>query len=177
MRLAYAGSVRRAIWLAPLFGTVVFVLFPLVRYVEQRRHEERAIDVLQQLRGSQEVFRQLWGGYATDMASLEAPCGGLKPAFDRVARTGLEENGYRMSLRAARGAEVLDRRDCRGRAVATDFYVAAEPIDAREAGQQAFASRASGEIHVFYDGLAPDEADIAAGLSTPLSRRGSFRIP
>ena len=168
---------RPAIWLVPLLGTVVAIAFPLTRYVEKRRHEQTAIDVLQEVRRGQETFRQQWGGYATDIATLGAACGSVKPALDQAALTRLHDHGYRLSLRAARGAAVLETRDCRGHALTTDFYAAAEPIDAGEAGQQAFAARASGDVQLSYDGLAPNEAHMAAGLSTPLSQRATFRIP
>jgi type II secretory pathway pseudopilin PulG len=159
-----------------MVGILVGIALPLTRYVQKRRAEAAAIQVLQQLRDAQQTFRTQWGGYATDVDSLVAGCGSGR-VVDPAELDRLRSRGYGVSLRASSGARGLPERDCRGREMATDYHVSIQPTASGEAGQQAFAAGASGDIYIFYDGIAPSEADIASGLATPLSRRSSFRIP
>jgi type II secretory pathway pseudopilin PulG len=169
-------SVRRATLVVPMVGILMAVALPLTRYVQKRRAEESAIQVLQQVREAQQAFRRQWGGYASDVDSLVAVCGSGR-VLDPEVFERLRIRGYGVSLRARFGAARLAERDCRGREMAADYYVAIQPTTAGQAGQQAFASGATGDIYIFYDGIAPSETDIANGLATPLSQRSSFRIP
>ena len=169
--------VRRVVVVVPLLGALFAAAVPLAQYVEKQRHEETAIEVLQHVRHAQQTFRQLWGGYTTDVDSLTTPCGSEKATLDEGALARLRENGYRLWIRPAAGAVALETRDCRGRPLSADYFVAAEPIDATVVAQQAFAARAEGDVHISYDGVAPDETLIANGLSTPLEQRSTFRIP
>jgi hypothetical protein len=170
--------VIRRLDLIAVGGIVIAVAVPLTRYVQKQRDEGAAIEVLQHVRGAQERFRAVNGGYATDMASLVESCGSAPAALDRRHLTHLDSVGFTIELRAAAGVIAdLARRDCHGRAVASDYYVAAAPVDSSQAAQEAFAARAVGDIFLFYDGIAPREADMASGLATPLAERARFRIP
>jgi type II secretory pathway pseudopilin PulG len=167
--------VRRAILVVPLVGILIAIALPLTRYVQKQQAEETAIQVLQDVRDAQRAFKAQWGGYATDADALVV-CGTGR-MLDAALLDRLGGRGYGMSLRAGFGATSLAERDCRGREMATDYYVSIQPTSARNAGQEAFAAGATGDIYVFYDGIAPSEAEIANGLATPLTLRSSFRIP
>jgi hypothetical protein len=167
----------RATILIPLAGIAVAVAVPLVRYAQAQRDELIAIEVLAEVRAAQERFRMQSGGYATDAASLVAGCAGSRSALDPRMLGRLSGSGYTLALRAARGVAASPGRDCHGRALTADYYAAVAPVDASRAAQQAFAAQAAGDIFIFYDGIAPTEADIAQGLATPLAERSRFKIP
>jgi hypothetical protein len=79
-------------------------------------------------------------------------------------------------LRAAARAATVGT-DCHGRATASDFYAAVQPMD-EWAGRQAMAASAWGRIYVFFDGLPPLERDMeAGGLAVPLDTLDIFKIP
>ena len=167
----------RAVLLVPLVGTLVAVGVPLTRYVERQRHEQTAIEIVQEVRGAQRTFKQSTGGYATRVEALTAGCGSGPAPLPMAALERLAGAGYGVLVRAAAGAQSAQTTACGGEVMASDYYVAVAPLDAGAAGQQAFAARADGETHLFYDGLPPSEASMASGLATPLSQRATFRIP
>jgi type II secretory pathway pseudopilin PulG len=169
--------VRRAIYLIPVLGIAAAVALPLVRHVQKQQRESRAVDALEAVRAAQERFRTAAGGYATGVESLVAGCAAAGPALDAGWLARLDHIGYGLQLRAAEGAATFDEPDCQGRPIAADYYVAAAPIDAAQPAQEAFAARAQSGVYLFYDGLAPREADIDSGLATPLEQQGTFKIP
>jgi hypothetical protein len=88
------------------------------------------------------------------------------------------ESGFDVSLRPAQGASTASA-DCHGQATTTDFYAALQPASVAAAPRRAYAvTGLSGRVFVFFDGVAPLEADMApGGLATPLDTLGTFRIP
>lgn len=167
----------RAAFLVPIAGILIAAAVPLTRYVEKQRHEQAVIDVLQQVRHAQRAFQQSAGGYATAIETLTTGCGSERAVLGLDVLSRLRDAGYRLTVRGAIDAPSRDRPDCHGRPLARDYYAAVEPLDAFEAGQQAFSARAEGDIYVFFDGVAPTEGSIARGLATPLAQRSRFRIP
>ena len=166
----------RSVAVVPLVGIIVAVSVPLLRHVEKRRHENTALEGLQQVRAAQDAFKARASGYAIDLTSLITACGRGKPMLAGDVLTDLEDAGYRLQLRAAAGA-ALTGRDCHGRPLVDDYYVATAPVDASEAAQQAFAARAGGSVYLFLDGIAPREVEMLSGLATPVELRDTFRIP
>ena len=171
----YAHHVKWTVVL-PLVGGIIAAAVPLVRYAHMRRDERVAIDVMAQMHGAQVAFQRRAGGFATDETSLTTRCDGHEPALSRDVLGRLEAAGYGLQVRAAEGAGVTGR-DCLGRDVATDYYVAIAPLSPATRARQAFASRGDGRVYLFVDGLAPRERDMTSGLATPLEARDSFRIP
>ena len=129
------------------------------------------------IRRAQTAFRTANGtGFATDLESLQRPCPGheaLKvavPASDAVG-------GYAMTLRGAKGGRDVGV-DCHGRPTTSDYYAAVAPAPGRSDGRRAYAMTSQGPVFVFFDGIAPTEADMApGGLATPLDTLDTFRIP
>jgi type II secretory pathway pseudopilin PulG len=156
-------------------GIAAAIAVPLVRHIQKQRHEELAIGVLQEVRAAQERFRSVATGYATDIASLLRGCPGETPALDATLITRLDRAGYVLHVRAATGAATAGGGPCGE--LTDDYYVAVAPLSATEAGQQAFAARAHTAVYLFYDGIAPREADFETGLATPLDERARFKIP
>jgi type II secretory pathway pseudopilin PulG len=159
----------------PIVGIVFMAGVPLWRYAERERNERGAIDALHAVHAAQRAYRAAGSGYATDIAALSAPCGGVAPLAGDVLER-LAAFGYTVRLRAAEGARATGS-DCQGRGTSSDYYLAASPVSAHTAARQAFAGRADGRLYLFVDGIAPREADMDGGLATPVELRESFRIP
>jgi hypothetical protein len=154
----------------PLAGIVIAVSLPLTHYARKGRAEHAAARFLTELTAAQERFRTLHaaGGYASDLTSLTTPCPGGGAEALAVSPATLTDAGYTVHLRATDGAQVLGA-DCHGRALASDYYAAAEPMSARTPAEQAFAVTSAGRIFVFFDRRAPREADMThGGLASPL---------
>jgi hypothetical protein len=164
-------------WLAllvPLVGAMLAVGTPLWRYGERQRNERAAIDAVTAVQAAQQQFYSRYAAYATSLASLVTPCDGERSA--PAALADLDPEGYRIEVRGAMGAGEKPR-DCHGRATATDYYVAVVPTSPSTPSQTAFAARSDGRVFLFYDGIAPREADMSSGLPTPLAERETFTIP
>lgn len=162
--------------IVPIVGTLAAAAVPVARHVMKGRHEATALAVAEEVRAAQERFRRENGAYASDLASLVAGCAGRPAALDEARVAALESAGYRLTVAPAAPAPE-GRTDCHGRPLAPDYFVAAEPVSAAEPAQQAFGARATGDVLVFYDGLAPRPADFRDGLATPAADRNTFKIP
>jgi hypothetical protein len=169
-------TVREWIMVFPIIGTMVTASVPVTQHVTRQRHEQSAVDVIQRLHQAQLAFHTRWGGYAADIASLTTPCPSSEAVLAPDQVSSLEASGYSLQLRAAQGARAAGR-DCFGVTLVDDYFVAAAPMSVDEAGQKAFGGRADGRLYVFFDGIAPRETDISAGLATPLDTVESFKIP
>jgi hypothetical protein len=162
--------------LVPLVGILTAAGVPLARYALMERHERTAVAVLQRVQAAQAQFHRRAGGYASDAASLTTACPGETPVLPAESVQALGAAGYTLTVRPAQGAAAVGM-DCHGRAVVADYYVAAAPTSSRVAAREAFAGRGDGRLYVFFDGLAPREADLGTGLATPLDARDALRIP
>lgn len=171
----YAGRVTWGTALVPVAGICIAAAIPLALYGVRDRRERAAIEVMRRIQQAQDAFRDTTGGFASDIASLQVPCVTGAPALADDAVTTLGSVGYSLELRRRRGA-VDTGRDCHGRPVVSDYYVAAAPQSATVA-RQAFAGVGTGRLYLFFDGVAPRERDIDSGLPTPVEARESFKIP
>ena len=166
--------------MVPLVGAVVVAALPLIRHVRKTTAEAAAADFLRHVQVAQQSFRstQAGSGYASNLDSLSRPCpGGVQTMLMGDEIRSLEQRGYAAQLRAAEGA-TSSAVDCHGRAIVSDYYVAAAPRSIDSSGQQAFAATAAGRIFVFFDGIAPLESDMSpVGLATPLDALSTFKIP
>jgi hypothetical protein len=160
----------------PLLGIIVAAGVPLGRYAAGRQHEDVAVRLLQRVLEAQASFKEGAPGYATAVESLVTGCGDRAAALAPATLDELQQAGYALELRAAAGAATVGR-DCLGRQVADDYYVALAPGSPSEPARLAFAARRDGSVFVFFDGIAPREAEMSSGLATPLHRVGSFKIP
>ena len=160
----------------PLVGIVVAAGVPLVRYAAMERHEQTAIATVRDVIEAQRTYRERSGGFASDVSGLTTVCDASTPVLANDVLTALSSAGYNLELRAAQRAAVIGR-DCHGRALVSDFYVAASPRTPSGAARQAFAALSDGRVYLFVDGIAPREHDIESGLPIPLDARESFRIP
>lgn len=168
-------------WLlgVPMLGIVIVTLIPFVRYAQQTRAESAASAFLGRVHAGQQAFRVSHGnaGYASALDSLTMSCQGGSgvpiPASDVAA---LERAGYHPTLRPAELA-VTAALDCHGRPLVSDYYASVSPRSVEAPGRQAFAVTSTGRIFVFFDGIAPLERDMAAGLATPLGSLETFKIP
>jgi hypothetical protein len=167
---------RHWVVLLPLCGAVAAAAVPLARYAEKNRQEGVAVDFLRDVHAAQQRFREMHGGYATELVSLTDVCGDGAPLLPPTRVDVLHGAGYSLQLRALDSAAVI-RRDCRDRALAADYYVAASPRSSASPAQRAFAASGDGRIYVFFDGVAPIEKDMKGGLATPLETLNTFRIP
>jgi hypothetical protein len=175
----YAGAVR--VWqlaslVVPLVGSVVAVTVPVVRYALIDRSERAAIAALHSIHDAQQMYHRTSGGYAADLRSLTDACVGQPPALAADVLLRLTQAGYALALRASADAAVTGR-DCHGRALVSDYYVAAAPAAPGVLPRQAFAGRSDRQLYLFVDGIAPREAEIASGLAIPLAARETFKIP
>jgi hypothetical protein len=160
----------------PILGACVAAGLPLARYVEKQRHEAVAITTLRQFHDVQQKYTTTLGGYVTDLATLASGCPGKVAAVPADTFDDLAGAGYVLELRAATDATPVGQ-DCRGRPLATDYYVSARPRSAWEAADKAFAGRADGEVFVFVDGVPPRESDMTSGLPITVDELDSFKIP
>ena len=183
VRMPSVGAMRRSVTTLrhlsvafPIAGIVVSAAVPLVRYGVMQRDEQVAIAMLDRVRELQTASRHHAGGYAADTVSLTAPCDAGTPALSDDSLRLLSEAGYELLVRRAAEATVVGR-DCRGREIVSDYYVAAAPTAASAAARQAFAGRSGGSLYLLVDGIAPREQEIDSGLAIPLEARKTFRIP
>lgn len=172
----YADRMKRVLpWLLPLAGAIAVMAVPLLRHATETRTHARVAMLVEELRAAQRVFRTGAGGYATELASLLDRCGGQAPALAADYLTRLEAEGYRLHLRAAVDAAPVGA-DCQQRPLTSDYYVGVEPRTVA-AGARTFAARAEGSVFVYFDGVAPGEADMVSGLATPLEAVDRLVIP
>lgn len=180
-RAPSTGWAARYGWpiLVPLAGIAVVVGVPFVRHAAKVTAEDTASGFLEQVHEGQRAFRASHGdaGYASALDSLTRACPGASAAaVPASAVVALLAREYATTVRPADGAETR-RADCHGRPLVSDYYAAAFPSTVG-AGQQAFATTASGRIFLFFDGVPPLERDMSAdGLATPLDARETFTIP
>lgn len=171
-------SLRAAALLAAA-SIAVAVAYPLVTSLAVKRREHSASVSLQAVAAAQLAFRASAGrgGYAATLISLTTPCPGAGTPTLLTKLDGEEwvSSGYRISLRAARGAAVTGL-DCHGQPTSEDFVASARPIRVGVDGMRAMSVRADGRTYVFFDGVPPEEQDMAAGgLAMPLD--ALTRIP
>lgn len=172
------GMSRRlvAVSLVALAGMATAVALTVFSYARMRQAERGAAATLVSVGNAQRAFRGRsgHGGYATDVASLMTPCPGEERApLDPGQGTARD---YTLLVRAAAGAATVGA-DCHGRPMASNYYAAAQPATPL-AGRQAFAMTSGARIYVFFDGLAPREADMGrGGLAVPLETVDRFKIP
>jgi hypothetical protein len=162
----------------PILGTALAVAWPLARYASQERAHAVAIAFLEKSSAAQGAFRNRSGDavYATSLESLIAPCSPAVAPIPVDPTGEVRAAGYAITLRAAAGA-TPGPPDCRG-TTASDYYLALEPASPDAPGQRSFAMRGDGRIFVFFDGVAPREADmLSGGLAVPLAESAAFRIP
>ena len=166
---------RWLVALVPAVGIVLAMAVPLLLHVAKQRDEQVAVDVLRQVHAVQQAFRAHGAGYAINIDSLTTPCPGSNGALSAGSLSQLASVGYALQLRMA-DAATLTGRDCHGRPVASDYYMAVAPLSAA-AAQEAYAGRSDGHVYLFFDGVPPREADMDDGLAVVLSERESFKIP
>jgi hypothetical protein len=171
---------RRWSWCVPLIGILVAGSLPFVRYLQKTRAETLAAEFLQRVHEKQ-VMVQLGvreNGFLVTLSSLVTACprtisNVLTPEHLRT----VEAAGYEVGVRPADGS-TPGPPDCHGRPTASDYYAWARPRSVQSPGTQAFAMTATGEIYVFFDGVAPLELDMTAtGLATALKSVPAFKIP
>jgi hypothetical protein len=163
----------------PVAGVLIALAWPFSRYAMKVRAETTALQVLEEIRLAQTAFRTNGGrgGYASSLDSLTRSCDSSPAVLAESTLADLRTLGYEALLRARVGAAAV-ATDCLGRPTVQDYYVALQPVSATVDGQRAFAAAAEGDAFVFFDGLAPLEADMAAGgLATPVGALTAFRIP
>ena len=165
-------------WVFPLAVVVAAVGWVIAGHVARVRAHAAATGFLTRLNESQQSFKTVASGFASELDSLTRACpSGQGPWLDAKVVETLKHAGYLVRLRPRAGAAFLGP-DCHGRALVNDYYVAVEPASSRDVGQYAYSSGGAGRVYVFVDGVAPREADMApGGLATPLEAMPSFRIP
>ena len=159
-----------------VMGIGAAVAIPVLWYARMEAAESRAAAALIEISTAQRLFRShgLHGGYATDLASLRAPCPGDSAA--PLAAVLDDAAGYTIQLRTTRTARILGA-DCHGRPMASDYYAAAQPTTPLS-GRLGLATTARARLFVFFDGLPPLESDMTAGgLAVPLDTLDTFKIP
>jgi hypothetical protein len=171
-------SLRAAALLAAA-SIAVAVAYPVATNLAMKRREHSASLSLKAVAAAQLAFRAGAGRgrYAAALSSLTTPCPGAGTPTLLTALNGEEwvSSGYRISLRAAREAAVTGL-DCHGQPTAEDFVASARPIRVGVDGLRAMSVRADGRTYVFFDGVPPEEHDMAAGgLAMPLD--ALTRIP
>lgn len=159
----------------PVIGACAVAAVPLVRYGQKQHAEATALAMVRTLQDAQERFRSATGGYALEVESLVAGCPGAEGLPPGVLDE-LAASGYVVTLRAAESV-TASGRDCGGRPIASDYYLAAAPRSGREAATRAYASRSDRRLFAFVDGVPPRESDMANGLAIPVEALESFDIP
>lgn len=156
----------RIVSLVALAGIVTAILYAAGVRARMKWQEDAAAEALAAVVNAQRAFRDGGGrgGYATSLASLTTPC----PSGERPTMAGVGASGYDIRVRAAAGTSAAGT-DCHGRSTALDFVASAVPARPGVDGLRAMSVSAAGRTFVFFDGIAPREADMAAGgLAMPL---------
>jgi len=166
--------------IVPLAAILAVAAVPLAEHARTVRAESAGLEFLQQLAAAQGAFHSGRSGFAATLESLTRPCPGergsavLDPAIVRA----VIDRGFDIVLRPSDGASASSA-DCLGLATTTGFYAAVQPSSIEAPPRRAYATTGvSGNIFVFFDGIAPLERDMAAGgLATPVEALPAFRIP
>jgi type II secretory pathway pseudopilin PulG len=164
-----------------LMGILATVAIPVIGHERRRRAEDAAAAVLTEVARAQTAFRSTGGhgGYASDLDSLINPCPGTVQStlLEPIRASHIRTMRYAFLARAAGGSRVV-ATDCHGRPSVSDYYAAATPRVNGVDGQRAFAMRSSGQVYVFFDGVAPRETDMGPfGLAVALNTLDRFKIP
>lgn len=167
----------QGIWLlVPLAVAAGAAALPFWWNAAARRDEATALTVMTQLRDVQRQLHARAGAYAVSLDTMTDQCDDTAVAVAAAAIQRAAATGYAVTLRPADGASPAGA-DCRGRPLASDYYLAMTPRRGDTDARLASAARAAGDIHVFFDAVAPRESDIEAGLTTPLAELETFKIP
>jgi hypothetical protein len=160
-------------------GLAIVAGYGLASRLQMVRHEQEAADRLAAIADAQEAFRADGGrgGYASSLESLTSACPGAGTPMLRERLTGgrIVTGGYAFSLRPHRDATPAGT-DCFGRVTMTDFVASAAPISVGVDGLRAMSVVAGRRLFVFFDGVAPAEADMTSGgLAAETGLGGTLR--
>lgn len=159
----------------PVAVAALAVAWPVWTQFARGRAEEAGLRLAERLHVEQRRFRdgEGQGGYAADLASLANRCGkaaGGPDLTDEAARIG-----YQVTVRPAPEARTMGT--CGSANTTSDYLITLEPAGSRGA-HRAYAVGPDGVVRVFFDGVAPDTADMGpGGLATPASELATFKIP
>ena len=104
------------------------------------------------------------GGYATSLARLAMPCGGMKDGFipSYLGTDPARSSGYIFRLEGVEAGQGVI--DCHGAPTGSDYYATAEPMN-YETGKRAFSASAAGVLYEAPE-LPPSAFDTLRGTAT-----------
>ncbi len=149
-----------------IIGLIAAIAIPGLRRAMMSANEASAIGSLRAISSAQTNFASVAGrgGFAGSLTTLATICPGTSSAFisPDLSADPSNKSGYLVALAPA-AASTPGLADCNGTPTETAFYATAVPAVAGFSGQRAFATSGGGTI--FYDstGIAPTEAQMAAG--------------
>jgi Tfp pilus assembly protein PilE len=108
-----------------------------------------------------------FGNFAESFPTLGGATGDEYLASDLTVGPAPLKSGYTYTLQAGpSGASAFT--DCNGMAMATEYYVTAEPIAINETGTRGYASNQAHTIWQDVTGIAPVEPFVAGGTVSPI---------
>ena len=108
-----------------------------------------------------------FGNFAESFPTLGGMSGDEYLPPEMTAGVAPRKSGYSYSL-VAGASGVSAFTDCNGAAMATDYYVSAEPLVIGETGFRGFASSQAHTIWQDMTGIAPVEPFVAGGTVTAI---------
>lgn len=155
-----------------IIGIIAAVAIPGLRRAMMSANEASAIGSLRAISSAQTSYAAVAGrgGFAPGLVALSAPCPGGNSGFisPDLSADPSNKSGYTITLVPA-AAAAAGPADCNGVITQTAFYATAVPIAISFSGQRAFGTTSGGSIFFDNTGVAPTEAQMAAGGSgTPL---------
>jgi type IV pilus assembly protein PilA len=106
-----------------------------------------------------------FGNFAESFPTLGGPSEFLPP--DMTTGPAPRKSGYTYTLQPGPSGPSIFT-DCNGAAMATEYYLTAEPLAIGETGNRGFASNQAHTIWQDMTGVAPAEPFVAGGTVTPI---------
>ncbi len=155
-----------------IIGILSAVAAPSLLKARMSGNESSAIGSLRALNTAEASYASGagQGGFATQFATLALACPGGTIGFisPDLSTDPTTKSGYTITVTVGTGASP-GPLDCRGTATQSAYYGTALPVTGGTSGWRAFATTAAGTIYFDRTGLAPTEAQMAAGGGgTPL---------
>jgi len=149
-----------------IIGVIAAAAIPGLRRAWMSANEASAIGSMRAISSAETSYAAVAGrgGFAPGLTTLSAPCPGGGSGFisPDLSADPSHKSGYVVTLMPAASA-TAGAADCNGVITQTAFYATAVPIAPSFSGQRAFATSSGGTIFFDNSGVAPTEAEMAAG--------------
>lgn len=164
-------SIIELLLVVAIIGIIAAIALPAMLRARMSGNEAAAIGSMRSLNSGETSYAATTGhgGFAGLLATLSTPCPGSVAAFISadLSSDPSVKSGYVITVTRS-ASSVPGGDDCNGTPTESGYYATALPVVAGNSGQRGFATAGSGTIYFDGTGVAPTEAQMAAGVATPI---------